>query len=239
MAELDVPLDLYNSVIEFQKYFDNRRNAATRKYLLIILKYLEERQDWVNVRNIVQELIPDLIPNESTFFRLIGDLSSSNLILRREDTDYKGRGKAPVYYKIRFPLQWLHPQLQDDVDANPSIAVVRQFVELEIAKELLRECDIEDPDAAIKDRFDRSLELIQQTNGMHDPLAKAEDYINSLASAAKEMSNSDSRRKPLGHTPSPRKMEFTPAGQKKTLKTTDEQIKSDSNKKSPKIKKSA
>ena len=189
MAELDVPLDLYNSVIEFQKYFDNRRNAATRKYLLIILKYLEERQDWVNVRNIVQELIPDLIPNESTFFRLIGDLSSSNLILRREDTDYKGRGKAPVYYKIRFPLQWLHPQLQDDVDANPSIAVVRQFVELEIAKELLRECDIEDPDAAIKDRFDRSLELIQQTNGMHDPLAKAEDYINSLASAAKEMSN--------------------------------------------------
>jgi len=137
---------------KIQEHLDARRNQETRRYTILILNSLERSGEWVSVRDLVNEMVPEHIPNESTFFRLLKDLYNEKIIDRKEDPTVIRRGKAPVYYKLIVSLPWIR---EDQLIPGPGPdPIARRYAELAIAKDLLRECGI-DPDVAIRERFEK------------------------------------------------------------------------------------
>lgn len=137
-----------DNYIKLENFLKTRRNDQTREYAKLILEELREGKE-VNIRDVLNKLVPIHIPTEGTFFRVLKDLSDPewDILKRREDTKAIRRGRAPVFYKLKITLPWPKGQTDDRV-------VARRYAELAIAKDLLREAGVSDPDAAIKKRFD-------------------------------------------------------------------------------------
>jgi predicted transcriptional regulator len=89
-----------------QKFLNSRKREDTVDYTRILMKCLiEERakhidNGWVRMKTLINELVPTLIPNQTTFYRLLSDLLKTGLIERREDRESKERGRKPVFYRV-------------------------------------------------------------------------------------------------------------------------------------------
>lgn len=131
--------------IKLAEFFNNRRNDKTRDYTRLILEELRGKDD-VDIRIVLNALVPAHIPNESTFFRIVKDLSNPGLdiIERREDPSIIRRGKAPVFYKLKISLPWEKTELsnpQRDISnaARNYYNLYQKYgIKFEIAVQLLR-----------------------------------------------------------------------------------------------------
>lgn len=202
-----------NDLIEMiSKFISSRKGPETQAdataLISVLLKAHNEGDGWIRTNDLQQKLLDTKIfRSQKTLFRFLDELLVLHIIEKDERIELTPRShsdktKKNTYYRLKL-IRGVPLQIQShDMDRT-----ARLHAELSIAKELLIESGIENPDAVIKKRFDDRYGL---------------------------------KLSPRKMTPLPRQpMIFTPAGQKKTLETTDEQIKSDSKKKSPKTKKSA
>ncbi|OPX68256.1 MAG: hypothetical protein A4E38_01850 [Methanoregulaceae archaeon PtaB.Bin108] len=88
------------------KFLNSRKSEETKKYTQYILKYLskrfdEDRKGWVRSKEIMIDLVPENIPNSSTFFKLLKDLENYHLIERcKGKKEEPGPGRAPIFYRI-------------------------------------------------------------------------------------------------------------------------------------------
>jgi hypothetical protein len=127
-----------NDFHRLSTFLNTRRNDQTREYTRLILEKLRGKKE-VDIRSVLNELVPEHIPNESTFFRIIKDLSNPEwgILERREDPTIIRRGKAPVFYKLKIHLHWpgrLPPPVNQIMGSD---IVTRVYGELAIAKEII------------------------------------------------------------------------------------------------------
>jgi len=133
-----------------EKFLKTRKGVETKAYVQIILSYLTEKMDvktqgWVRSRDLVSDLVSsNKIPNTSTFYKLLSDLTDAHLIDRKTGEKEKpGPGAAPVYYRasIAFlPMQFMtRDELLEELNKatwdNSNLAI-----RLGAARELLRKC---------------------------------------------------------------------------------------------------
>lgn len=131
--------------IKLTEFFNNRRNDKTRDYTRLILEELRDKEE-VDIRTMLNALVPIHVPNESTFFRIVKDLSHPdlNIIERREDSSIIRRGKSHVFYKLKISLPWEKNELpnpQRDISnaaKNYYDLYQKYTIKLEIAVQLLQ-----------------------------------------------------------------------------------------------------
>lgn len=168
-------MEIQPDIIKLNKFLSTRRNDQTRKYTRIILEGLRGGKE-VDIRSLLNELVPSHIPNESTFFRIIKDLSDPEwgILERREDTTVVRRGKSHVFYKLNIFLPWEGGtgNLKDATDEDFIFSLFRKLI---IAKDIIaadrkisqkkvddlinreyvtRYTEQEHPDAVSKDKVD-------------------------------------------------------------------------------------
>ena len=96
-----------------RRFIKDLRAFKPRFYTTLILDYLtvqkemDEKSDkqnggWVRANDIRKKLVgPEVIPNSSTFYHLLGDLVDAALIERRSGQRVHGqRGGCPAYYRV-------------------------------------------------------------------------------------------------------------------------------------------
>jgi hypothetical protein len=92
--------------IILNSFLKSRKSEKTREYTKYILDFLNENstlknQGFVRSKDLKDSLVkPELIPNASSFFKLLEDLESIGIIERVPiPNKNSSRGKAPVYYR--------------------------------------------------------------------------------------------------------------------------------------------
>ena len=137
--------DRIHDYIKLNEFLNTRRNETTKQYSRLILDELGGHAHGVDIRSVLNKLVPSFIPTEGTFFRVLKDLADPKwgLIDRREDSSVVRRGKAPVFYTLKISLPWEKNELpnpQRDIEN-----VLRELnnrshikgIKLEIAVKLL------------------------------------------------------------------------------------------------------
>jgi hypothetical protein len=79
-------------------FLKSRKSTKTQGYVRVILEYLEQHPSGVRANEFMYAIVPDKIPNQSSFLHLVSDLIDYGLI-------EKYRGPSPdnrkaVYYKL-------------------------------------------------------------------------------------------------------------------------------------------
>jgi len=173
--------------IDLEGFLKSRKTEKTRKYSRLLLEYLINSRDktnreYVRSRELKENLVPEIIPNNSSFYELLHDLEKYGLIKREEkNLVARQKGKTPVFYRVNprisqstFDLISLSKEeligelgrrqisiggtieLTSDVSMSPTITTEKErdcLKRLEIAKALLKECGI-DLDGEIEKRKD-------------------------------------------------------------------------------------
>lgn len=89
-----------------EAFLKSRRNEQTKDYSLKIIEYLinqstPENDGWIRSKILKSAIVPDLIPNESSFFKLLKDMEQYRVIeksiIKKEIPE---KGKSPTYYRI-------------------------------------------------------------------------------------------------------------------------------------------
>jgi len=83
------------------------------------------------------------IPRESYFFRIIKDLAEEGFIIKIHGKTSKRGGRPQTWYRLVVPAIFF----------DETAGLGRRYVELSIAKKLLKEHGVKDPDTAIEERF--------------------------------------------------------------------------------------
>ena len=132
--------ELYDGREKLHNFFSTRRNQKTRQYTLSILEELIGKNTGIDVRNLLNILVPGKIPNESTFFRILKDLSNPEvgILDRWEDQSVTRRGKAPVFYKLKIALLPTKERPEETHEMKHS-EIVRVYGRLDIAIEIIME----------------------------------------------------------------------------------------------------
>lgn len=84
----------------------SRRNEQTKDYSLKIIEYLinqatPENDGWIRSKTLKTAIVPELIPNESSFFKLLKDMEQYHVIEKRIiKKEIPEKGKSPTYYRI-------------------------------------------------------------------------------------------------------------------------------------------
>jgi len=97
------------------QFINSKRNEETKQYAKEIINFLSKadpakEQGWIRVKEIQAALVGSGdIPFNTTFFRLLEDLTKAKIIERKEAEREPGaRGKRPIYYRVPFyyPPEW-------------------------------------------------------------------------------------------------------------------------------------
>lgn len=85
-----------------ENYIKSRKSPKSIKYSYEIIIAVMSYCDVKGIRSIdlMNCLVPKIIPDSTTYFRIIKELSSDRFQILKEtiDHNYKGGGKKPVYY---------------------------------------------------------------------------------------------------------------------------------------------
>jgi hypothetical protein len=103
----------YHQVALFLK---TRKNEDTKKYTRLIIEYLQDHPEGVRASEFIYDMVPEKIPNTSSFYNIVSDLVSFNLI--EKESQKTERGKPAVYYKIGsdfFSLKQVTDTLQEQL----------------------------------------------------------------------------------------------------------------------------
>jgi hypothetical protein len=127
--ELDEDLSYYLNPVSFrsllevaiagkiQLFLKTRRRTATRRYVRRLLTYLSDKRatdtmtdGWVLALDMRKDLVKsDIIPNTSTFYKLVTDLENAALIEKRVGKKIPSIAGGPVvYYRVPrvYPEGW-------------------------------------------------------------------------------------------------------------------------------------
>jgi len=132
------------------KFLMTRRNDETREYTMAIISSLTQDR-WRDVRDLVQSLVPQKIPTEGTFFRIIKDLLEFGIVERMIDDTVSRRGRQPTLYRLK--VAYKPPNSIEEGEETSKIAL--RYTQLAAAKTIIKELGIENPDAAIAERVDQ------------------------------------------------------------------------------------
>ncbi len=97
------------------QFINSKRNEETKQYAKEIINFLSKadpakEQGWIRVKEMQAALVGSGdIPFNTTFFRLLEDLTKAKIIERKEAEREPGaRGKRPIYYRVPFyyPPEW-------------------------------------------------------------------------------------------------------------------------------------
>jgi len=124
----------------------NFRSEDTKNYALSLLRFLNNRAPkMVRLKDVQNALVGDVIKYESQFFRIIKVLTEEHLIHGFVDTESREPGKKPVYIRLRERHPDYFFDTRDDL-------LSKRYAELAAAKELLKDCGVEDPDTAVQNK---------------------------------------------------------------------------------------
>jgi hypothetical protein len=85
---------------KIDKFIRSRRSPETREYARAIIDLLYRARGWVNLRDLQRILLPDEIPSESAFFRLLSDMEKDRIV-DKDKIQIAGRpGRPPTRYKL-------------------------------------------------------------------------------------------------------------------------------------------
>lgn len=97
------------------QFINSKRSEETKQYAKEIISFLSKadptkEQGWIRVKEMQAALVGSGdIPFNTTFFRLLEDLTKAKIIERKEAEREPGaRGKRPIYYRVPFyyPPEW-------------------------------------------------------------------------------------------------------------------------------------
>lgn len=89
-----------------EAFLKSRRNEQTKEYSLKIIEYLinqstPENDGWIRSKILKSAIVPDLIPNDSSFFKLLKDMEQYRVIEKRIiKKEIPEKGKSPTYYRV-------------------------------------------------------------------------------------------------------------------------------------------
>ena len=142
----------------YKSFVKSRKTQNAVKNADRILRWLYGSDDkkWIRARDLQEVFVKKTgIMADSTLFRLLRDMEFYGLVEKDSRVEIIGKRcgvkkKPNVYYRITFDLKDLSPK---DKERKLGITA-RRYAELAIAKNLLRERGVNDPDAAIQERLD-------------------------------------------------------------------------------------
>jgi hypothetical protein len=98
---------------KIQKFLKSRRSNETKDQIEAIVAFLVREREtrktgWVPVKEIIEAFFPHYIRNQTTVYRMLGDLTEAEIIDKKEEIAQKGPGRKPTYYRvpISYPQEW-------------------------------------------------------------------------------------------------------------------------------------
>jgi|SRR5208283_2052098 len=156
---------------KIMRFLRSRRSDETRKYVGSIIDVLEKAREedsqkkirkgeagWIRVKVLLNELVgPDKeIKNQTTFYRLVNDLSLEKIIERRTVPIPEEQMRSATFYRTSDPYQrwWFLSREQLEEKYTKSQLCVRELIQhLVIARDLLEEMGCPDPQQKIADDY--------------------------------------------------------------------------------------
>lgn len=131
------------------QFINSKRSEETKQYAKEIINFLSKadpakEQGWIRVKEIQAALVGSGdIPFNTTFFRLLEDLTKAKIIERKEAEREPGaRGKRPIYYRVPFyyPPEWFlscDDLLTEAIQKNVT-EIQEKIILLRILREILK-----------------------------------------------------------------------------------------------------
>lgn len=152
---------------KLNEFLESRKNKDTeldaRKLIAVFAQAQETGDGWIRSNDLKKILKERGFQSERTFSRFLKDLFDFGLIFREERIEptlrsKPGKKKPNVYYKLRRPnhnnsFLKMGPAINADRSS-------RTLGELAVAKLLLRELGILDPDTAINNRLEEVFGIV-------------------------------------------------------------------------------
>jgi len=173
--------------LKIQKFLQGRRNPETRKYVEKLIEYLENvrKKDtegkkpnreigWVRVKDLLGQFVGEgkLIKNETTFYRLIADLSQDLIIEKQARPMPHEKGRQATFYRTLFEYrpEWIFSRDGlEEAYAERMVCIHDLIEQLTIAQKLLADMGCQNPYEIIRERFIHQMKRNPSCSAALDP----------------------------------------------------------------------
>lgn len=137
----------------FREFYDSRREEG-KQYTLLILGYIQSKgSDKVPLRDIKKKLVIDGDIHDTTLHRLLKELVDEGILEKSEDVELyqrsnPGKQKKNSFYTISKNAFRRLPE------TNKNHLIAKRYCQLDIAKEIIRECGL-NADIEIEKRYNQ------------------------------------------------------------------------------------
>jgi len=156
-----------------EAFLISRRLESTREYSKRIIEFLRsnttsENSGWVRTKDLKEAIVPQIIPNDSSFFKLLEDMEQYQVIEKKTfKKEIPSKGRSPTYYRLKSnnllsfqgDLSRLHKEREELLSQSPE-ELVNRIGEITIEK------------LELELRLDIAIKLLQEAGITPDEIEK-------------------------------------------------------------------